>query len=189
MKTKHLFICVFCFFLCGCSLESKMKKKLAKTAERECPNYKFINIEIIDTVFYYDLKDTIQNLTYQIEHVKKNILKDSTLIAEYRKAQDDCKNKMIEMPYYLYSSMNSIIESYNKLIDSRNGKIKDQQIIINQITHHIQEVDSIMGSNIAENDIVFYITNHKYDCGGGEINENVYFNKELNIYKTEYHED
>lgn len=188
MKSIHLLVCAFCVFLCGCSLESKMKNKLAKATEKECSNYKIINIAIIDTIFYYDLKDTIQNLTYQIEELRETILKDSALIDEYRKSQDDCKSKMRGIPYYLYSSMNSIIESYNELIDSRNNKIKDQQIVINQITHHIQEVDSIMGSNI-ENDIIFYITNHKYDCGGGEINENVYFDKKLNIYKTEYYED
>lgn len=189
MKTIHLLVFVFCFLLCGCSLESKMKKKLVEIAEKECPNYKFINIEIIDTIFYFDLKDTIQNLTYQIGEIKEAILKDSTLISEYKKSQDDCKIKMRGMPYYLYLSMSNIVENYNELIVTRNEKIKDRQIIINQITHHIQEVDSIIKSNIVDDNIIFYITNHKYDCGGGEINENVYFDKELNIYKTEYHED
>lgn len=189
MKTTHFLIYLFCFFLIGCSIETKMKKKLAEEIEKDCPNYRLISLEIVDTIFYNDLKDTIQNLTYQIDEIKNIIKGDSALILEYKKSQDDCKSKMRGMPYYLYSSMNRIIESYNELIVNRADKIKDQQIIINQIIHHIQEVDSIMGSNTSKDDIIFYITNHKYDCGGGGINENVYFDKESNIYKTEYYED
>ena len=53
----------------------------------------------------------------------------------------------------------------------------------------IHEMDSLIHATTRPDSVTFVVVNHEYNCGGGSVYERVYFNNDLDIYKTEYYEE
>ena len=176
--------------LCAaCAKKNPYAKKLNELYKEQMPMYEQISVSIYDTVFSYTLTDSV------------NMLQDSVAKLErindyYLNHQKDCYAKQAELYvekartlWWLRSSYDNLIDSYETMIKDAQTKIDKNRAIIVTDSLMILEMDSLIHATTRPDSVTFVVVNHEYNCGGGSVYERVYFNNDLEIYKTEYYEE
>lgn len=181
----YLFLIIISFL--SCSDETKIKNHLKEELALECPNYQLIKLDISDTVYKSILEDSLVNLHEEISSNKILIGRDSSQLLILNKQLGDCKVQYKNTLYFLRSSWRGIISDYEKMIEDCQSRIQNKQMIIDNKQILIAEVDSLISN--APDSIVYFIIDHLYACGGDEINEHVFINTNLEIYKIEPNEN
>lgn len=177
------------FLFTACAKKNPYAKKLNELYKEQMPMYEQISVSIYDTVFSYTLTDSI------------NMLQDSVAKLEimnnyYLNHQKDCYAKQAELYvekartlWWLRSSYDNLIDSYETMIKDAQTKIDKNRAIIVTDSLMIHEMDSLIHATTRPDSVTFVVVNHEYNCGGGSVYERVYFNNDLDIYKTEYYEE
>ena len=192
-NTNKLFklISLMCilFLFAACAKKNPYAKKLNELYKEQMPMYEQISVSIYDTVFSYTLTDSV------------NMLQDSVAKLErindyYLNHQKDCYAKQAELYvekartlWWLRSSYDHLIDSYETMINDAQTKIDKNRAIIVTDSLMIHEMDSLIHATTRPDSVTFVVVNHEYNCGGGSVYERVYFNNDLEIYKTEYYEE
>ncbi len=176
------------YVLSSCSMESKIISKLKEEGAKACSQYKFIHCEIEDSISYFDLKDSIDIWKSSLKTKDEYITEHQLSIIRLKENRDECVRNRRNTLYYLVSTYDRLINDYDELIAKENEqieKLENDKVLINK---EIEKTDSVLSCNV-NNEPIFYIVRHNYDCGGGTINEKLHINNELQIYKTEYYEE
>ena len=182
----YLGMLTLAFIMFSCSLESKMKKIAETSVKLECPLYKFETIQIVDTITIKDYNDSIENLCVKISDQEYLIKNDSNQIKELIKNQDECRYQKRRTLSWLRSTYDRLISDYDDLIMKYQKNINKKKETINQYKFKIEEYERVKNTKPIPDSIIFYISLHQYDCGGGTIDEYIYFDTNLEIYKKEY---
>lgn len=172
--------------LVSCSQQTKMKNIVTELAEKECPNYKFESFEIIDSITVSDYKDSIISLdaiTITNETFIENELKS---IGELKARQEDCRRERRKTLSWLKATYDDLIRDYDELIEKRQNRVDKYKAKNKENEQQKNEYNKLITSKMEGDTIIYIVTLHKYDCGGGTIEETVYFDTELNIEKKLY---
>lgn len=182
----YLGVPTLAFIMFSCTLESKMKQIAGTSVKSECPSYSFQTIKIVDTITIKDYNDSIDKFNNKISVQEYLIKNDSNRIKELIKAQDECKYQKRKTLSWLRSTYDRLISDYDDLIAKYQRNINKKKETINQYNLDIEEYERVKNTKPIPDSIIFYVSLHQYDCGGGTIDEYIYFDTELNIYKKEY---
>lgn len=185
----YLGMLTLAFMMFSCSLESKMKKIAETSVKSECPSYSFETIQIVDTITIKDYNDSIDKLNDKIYAQEYLIRNDSNQIKELLKNQNECKYQKRKTLSWLRSTYDRLISDYDNLIGKYQKNINKKKETINQYNLKIEEYEQLISNKSIPDSIIFYVSLHQYDCGGGIIDEYIYFDTELNIYKKEYKDE
>ena len=188
MKKVTFPLLVVLYVLSSCSMESKIISKLKEEGAKTCSQYKFIHCEIEDSISYFDLKDSIDIWKSSLNAKDKFITEHKSSIIKLEENREECVRHRRNTLYYLVSTYDRLIRDYDDLISKEKEQIEILENDKNLLNREIEKTDSVLSCNVNEEPI-FFVVRHNYDCGGGIINEKLYINKELQIYKTEYYEE
>lgn len=183
---KLVLILIVELVLVSCSQQSRMKNILMELAEKECPNYKFESFEIMDSITVSDYKDSIISL--DAKTITNEILIEDELksIGELKAKQDDCRKEKRKTLSWLKATYDDLIRDYDNLIEKRQKRVDNYKIKNTENEQLKDKYTKLITSKKDGDTIVYLVTLHKYDCGGGTIKETVYFDTDLNIEKKLY---
>lgn len=184
---------IFCILLiivvcASCSREHKYARILKKEYASKLVGYKQLSVSIVDTVFTYDLNDSISSLKGIIDVEKARMDNYQTHLQECQTNLADAKRQRRQTYYFLMGLYDKLIESYQVLIQSDEDTIASIRTKMHADSVAIAVLDSLIVCTPPDS-ITFYVAKHEYDCGGGTVSELLYFNQDDEIYKTEYYEE
>lgn len=182
MKNKFWYLLLLFLLFLSCSGNiGKMKKTLKENLKLECPQYELVDFRVVDTVLQGVIEDSISMLKIENDSKRNTLKTDSLILLKFQKNQDECQQSMRTTIPYLRSSWRSLISDYERLISEKEDDIHFKLDIINRNQLKINEMDSLIA--MVTDSVAYYLVEHIYNCGGSEIEENVFFNDKLEIYK------
>lgn len=129
---KIILMLALTMLMFSCSNESKMKSEIKNYLDKNAKDptsYEFVELKILDTVTIGDInKRTVEDLTYDIETNKKDIVFQNKLIKDYPSLPNDEQKAIID-------SVQNVIATLTKEIDANKKDFTNKEILGYVATH------------------------------------------------------